>query len=69
MVWVLRWFALSWISALASANLAQIFTNYQSNINSINDSDEIQMGISSIKQCVLGPTIKNEVMHGQWFGP
>jgi hypothetical protein len=68
MVWALRWFAL-WIFKLVSANLAQLFTNYQSNIKSINDSDGIQMGISSIKKCLLGPRMKNEVMWGQWFGP
>jgi hypothetical protein len=56
------------ITGLA-AILAQLFTNYQSNINSKCNSDGIQMGISSIKQCLLGPRMKNEVMQGQWFGP
>jgi hypothetical protein len=67
MVWVLRWFA-TLILVVALANLAQLFTNYQSNINFINDSYGIQMGISSIEQCLLGPKMKYEVMQGQWFG-
>jgi hypothetical protein len=66
MVWALRWFAMDFGAGLV-AILAQLFTNYQSNINSKCYSDGIQMGISSIKQCLLGPRMKNEVIQGQWF--
>jgi hypothetical protein len=45
------------------------FSQTTSQISTPNDSDGIQMGISSIKQCLLGPRMKNEVMQGQWFGP
>jgi hypothetical protein len=70
MVWALRWLlAALWILVLALLQFLPNFSQTTSQISTPNDSDGIQMGISSTKQCLFGPRMKNEVMQGQWFGP
>jgi hypothetical protein len=45
------------------------FSQTTANKSTQHDTDEIQIGISSIKKCLLGPRrIRNEMVEGKWLG-
>jgi hypothetical protein len=57
-----------WTCVGLDNNLAN-FSQTTTNKSTQNGTDEIQMGISSIKKCLLGPKrIRNEMMEGKWLG-